>query len=138
MTAFKSREIDRLARAATEARHQAYAPQSHCYVGAAVLLDDGEIAVGCNVENANYSLSLCAERVAAASAVARGDRSWRAIAIASVGGGTPCGACRQFLAEFGRELPVILIDVIDGKRRTKKLSELLPKAFNGSNLTSSA
>lgn len=136
MAELKTRDVDRLVRAATEARDQAYAPHSHFYVGAAILLNDGETAIGCNVENASYSLSLCAERVAASAAVARGYRAWRAIAIASVGGVTPCGACRQFLAEFGNDLPVILTDVIDGKRRIKKLSELLPEAFEGSSLPS--
>ena len=138
MAELKSRDIDRLVRAATEARDHAYAPHSHFYVGAAVLLDDGEIITGCNVENASYSLSLCAERVAASTAVNKGYRTWLAIAIASVGGVTPCGACRQFLAEFGTDLPVIMSDVIDGKRKTKKLSELLPDAFEGSSLPTHA
>ena len=138
MPELKTRDIDRLVRSATEARDQAYAPHSHFYVGAAVLLDDGEIVSGCNVENASYSLSICAERVAASAAVAKGYRAWQAIAIASVGGVTPCGACRQFLSEFGIDLLVIMTDVIDGKRRTKRLSELLPDAFEGSSLPTHA
>lgn len=138
MAELKSRDIDRLVRCASEARDHAYAPHSHFYVGAAVLLDDGEIVSGCNVENASYSLSLCAERVAASAAVTKGYRNWRAIAVASIGGVTPCGACRQFLSEFGIDLPVILTDVIDGKRRIKNLSELLPDAFEGSSLPSHA
>ncbi len=130
----KQHEIDRLIRAATEVRDQAYAPHSHFYVGAALLMADNEIVVGCNVENASYSMCLCAERVAAASAVALGYRSWRAIAIASVGGVMPCGACRQFLSEFGSDITVIVVDVIDGSRRTRKLSQLFPDAFDGSSL----
>ena len=134
MPELKPREIDRLVRAAVEARDQAYAPHSHFYVGASLLLPDGEIVGGCNVENASYSLSICAERGAAAAAVAQGYRSWRGVAIATVGGVTPCGACRQFLAEFGTDVPIILIDVLDNSRRTRKLSQLLPEAFDSSKL----
>tara|TARA_R110002049_G_scaffold27321_2_gene94306 strand:+ start:544690 stop:545127 length:438 start_codon:yes stop_codon:yes gene_type:complete len=134
MSAVKPQDVNRLVRAATEARDQAYAPHSHFYVGAALLTHDGEVIVGCNVENASYSMTLCAERVAAASAVARGYRSWRAIAIASVGGVMPCGACRQFLAEFGLDIPVYVVDVIDGERQTRRLSQLLPDAFDATSL----
>ncbi len=81
-------------------------------------------------------MCLCAERVAASSAVANGYRKWRAIAIASVGGVAPCGACRQFLAEFCIDTMVIMVDIIDGTRRVRKLSQLLPDAFNASQLPS--
>ena len=134
MASLKPQDINQLVRAATEARDQAYAPHSHFYVGAALLMPDGEIVVGCNVENASYSMTLCAERVAAASAVAKGYRSWRAIAIASVGGVMPCGACRQFLAEFDVDIPVYVVDVIDGERQVRKLSQLFPEAFDRSSL----
>ena len=134
----KSEEIGRLIRAATDSRDQAYAPHSHFYVGAALLMPDGKIISGCNVENARYSLTLCAERVAASAAVAAGYRSWRAIAIASLGGVMPCGACRQFLSEFGNDLTVIVVDVIDGTKKTRKLSQLLPDAFDTSSLPSHA
>ena len=137
MPELKSQEIDKLVHAATSARDQAYAPHSHFYVGAALLLEDGSIVAGCNVENASFSLSICAERVAASTAVAAGHRKWRAVAIASVGGVTPCGACRQFLAEFGTDATVILVDVINGTRKIRKLSQLLPEAFDGSSLPSS-
>ena len=136
LTELKSDQIDKLVRLAVDARDQAYAPHSHFYVGAAIMLFDDRILVGCNVENASYSLTLCAERVAAASAVAAGYRHWKAIAIASVGGVPPCGACRQFLAEFELDIPVIMVDVIDGSRRTAQLSKLLPDAFDGSSLPS--
>lgn len=136
MPDLKTREIELLTNAAVDARDQAYAPHSHFYVGAALLMLDGEIITGCNVENASYSLSLCAERTAASAAVTAGHRSWRAVAIASVGGVAPCGACRQFLAEFGIDIDVVLIDVIDGSRRVVKLSRLLPDAFTGSSLPS--
>jgi cytidine deaminase len=135
MAELKSQEIDKLVQAATAARDQAYAPHSHFYVGAAVLLDDGQIVAGCNVENASYSLCLCAERVAAAAAIAAGYRKWRAIAVATVGGASPCGACRQFLAEFGLDVAVIMVDVINGNKRIKTLSQLLPDAFDAANLS---
>lgn len=134
MPELKSQDIDRLVLAAIDARDQAYAPHSHFYVGSALLMHDGEIVVGCNVENASYSLTLCSERVAASTAVARGHRHWQAIAIASVGGVTPCGACRQFLAEFGSDLLIVCVDILDGSRKIKRLSQLLPDAFDGSSL----
>ena len=134
MPELKTIEIDQLVRSAIEARDQAYAPHSHFYVGASLLMDDGELISGCNVENASYSLSICAERSAAATAVSQGYRQWRAVAIASLGGVTPCGACRQFLAEFALNVPVILVDVLDGSRRIINLSKLLPEAFSPSDL----
>lgn len=138
MPELKPQEMERLVRAAIEARDQAYAPHSHFYVGAALMASGGVIVSGCNVENASYSLSLCAERVAASAAVASGHRSWLAMSIASVGGVMPCGACRQFLSEFNGNLTLIMVDVIDGTRTTKKLSQLLPDAFDGSSLPSHA
>jgi cytidine deaminase len=134
MKELNKQQIQTLVHHAIDARDQAYAPHSHFYVGAAVLLDDERVIVGCNVENASYSMTLCAERVAAASAVAAGYRRWCAIAIASVGGVTPCGACRQFLSEFGLDVHVIMVDVLDGSRRIVPLSKLLPDAFDGSSL----
>lgn len=134
MIELKTREIDQLVRAAAEARDQAYAPHSHFYVGAALWLPGGEIVCGCNVENASYSLSLCAERVATSTAVAQGYREFQAIAIASVGGVSPCGACRQFLCEFSGDIQVIMSDVLTGTRQVRRLSQLLPDAFDASSL----
>jgi len=136
MSEQKALEIDKLIQAASEARDHAYAPHSHFYVGAALLMDDGKIVSGCNIENASYSLTICAERVAASTAITAGYRTWRAIAIASVGGAMPCGACRQFLAEFGSDLTVIAADVIDGARQIRRLSQLLPDSFGTANLPS--
>lgn len=133
-TDLKPAEIQRLVRAAIDARDQAYAPYSHFYVGASLLLADGATLAGCNVENGSFSLSICAERVAAAGAIAAGHRRWRAIAIASDGGVPPCGACRQFLAEFGLDISVVLVDVINGSKQVKLLSQLLPDAFDLSSL----
>ena len=133
----KPNDIDRLVRLAVDARDHAYAPHSHFYVGAALLVENNEVVVGCNVENASYSLCMCAERTAAAAAVAQGYRTFRAIAITSVGGVTPCGACRQFLAEFNLDMTIVMADVLDGSRRMRKLRELFPDAFDGSSLPTS-
>lgn len=130
-------DIARLLQAAIAARDHAYAPHSHFYVGAALLMHDGRIIEGCNVENASYSLTQCAERVAVTSSVAAGYRSFWAVAIASIGGAMPCGACRQVLAEFGMDVFVYTIDVIDGDRQVRRLSELLPDAFSTSDIPSS-
>ncbi|MCA9137366.1 MAG: cytidine deaminase [Planctomycetales bacterium] len=134
MIELKTREIDQLIRAASEARDQAYAPHSHFYVGASLWIPGGEIVVGCNVENASYSLSICAERVATATAVTKGYREFHAIAIASVGGVSPCGACRQFLSEFSNDMQIIMTDVLTGARQIRRLSQLLPDAFDASSL----
>ncbi len=122
--------IDSLVRAALDVRMRAYAPYSNFQVGAALLADDGEVFIGCNIENASFSLTLCAERVAAAAAVTAQNSHWRAIAIASKGGVSPCGACRQFLSEFGHDLLVVCVDAQSERRKSFRLSELLPHAFD--------
>lgn len=129
----------RLILAALEAREKAYAPYSNFAVGAALLTDEGEVICGVNVENASYGLTMCAERVAIGAAVARGSQSFSAVAIASEGGVTPCGACRQVLAQFG-DMEVFLIDAtlddpsLDERERIARarkfqLSSLLPESF---------
>jgi cytidine deaminase len=122
--------LQSLVRASLDVRSRAHAPYSHFQVGAALLAEDGEVFVGCNVENASFSLTLCAERVAAVAAVTAQKRHWQAIAIASTGGVSPCGACRQFLAEFGRDLLVICVNAQSKSLRTYQLSDLLPYAFD--------
>lgn len=127
-------ELERLIERAIAIRERAHAPYSGFRVGAAVQDEQGEIFVGCNVENASYSLTLCAERVASAAAVTAGRTRWRAIAVAAEGGAMPCGACRQFLAEFRPDLIVI---AVDASRRTwaeHSLRELLPIAFGRDSL----
>jgi cytidine deaminase len=107
----------------------AYAPYSKFRVGAALLMKDGSVYTGCNVENASYGLSICAERVAIAKAVSAGKRDLRAIAvIAEKSEVTPCGACRQFISEFGTDIDIIYIK--DGHIVVKKIADLLPEAFN--------
>ncbi|HUQ71455.1 MAG TPA: cytidine deaminase [Planctomycetaceae bacterium] len=120
----------RLIEAACAVRLQAYAPFSNFLVGAALLTVDGEIIVGCNVENVSYGLTICAERVAIGTAVASGKREFAAIAIASSIGCTPCGACRQVLSEFCPDLPVYLVNVDGGNTVTElSLAKLLPGRF---------
>lgn len=116
--------------AARQARKHAYAPYSNFPVGAAVLTEDGTVFTGCNVENASYGLTICAERVAATSAVAAGYRRFTRIALSLSGGGTPCGACRQVLAQFCDDMPVLIDDAdqTDVVRETT-ISQLLPERF---------
>jgi cytidine deaminase len=114
---------------ALAARARAYAPYSQFAVGAALACDDGTVFVGVNVENASYGLTMCAERSAVFAAVASGRTAYRAIAIAGPPGVTtpPCGACRQVLAEFDRELRV-LYTTVDGHESTT-VAALLPATF---------
>jgi cytidine deaminase len=123
---------DPLIDAAIAARTNAHAPYSGYAVGAAVMTRSGRIYAGCNVENASYGLTLCAERSAIAQMVASGERDPIAVVVVTRGPkpGTPCGMCRQTLAEFAEDLDVML--VVEGApslRRTLRLSELLPEAF---------
>ena len=109
----------RLITAAQAARRNAYAPYSHFTVGAALLAQDGTIYTGCNVENASYGLSICAERNAVFHAVASGTRDFLAVAVATENGVTPCGACRQVLAEFNPQMTVLLVDAAGQHTRDK-------------------
>jgi len=121
---------DALVEAAWEARKMAYAPYSNFAVGAALLGTDGRIFLGCNVENISYGLTNCAERVALGSAVAAGVRCFRAVAVVADTRVviSPCGACRQVLAEFG--VPRVILANRDG-RLEFTLDELLPRAAAG-------
>lgn len=128
-------QIDDLVAAATRVREQAHAPYSGFRVGAAVLTTNGGIFTGCNIENASYGLSVCAERNAIAAAVAAGHPDIEAVAVvtSSSPAASPCGACRQVLAEFG-DYPVILAD-LDGDQRATSVLELLPLPFLPETLT---
>ena len=111
-------------------RDSAYAPYSEFLVGAAVLTDDGSIFVGCNVENASYGLAICAEQNAITSAVAEGKQKFIAIAVAATPLASPCGACRQFIFEFGDDIQVISVDATEPTSRQQWTSkELLPSGF---------
>lgn len=124
-----------LRNAAAEVRERAYAPYSGFSVGAALLGEDGRVFVGANVENASYGLSLCAERSALARAVADGVRTFAAIAIVAPGPDpvSPCGMCRQVLAELPPSFPVRCFTP-DGKVLETSVKALLPHAFGPSTL----
>ena len=113
---------------AIEAAKQAYIPYSNYPVGAALLTTDGKIYRGCNVENAAYGCTICAERTAILKAVSEGDREFEAIAVVTNNGGSPCGPCRQVMREFAPELTVIIAD-IQGNARVCTLVDLLPDSF---------
>jgi cytidine deaminase len=117
--------------AALLARERAYAPYSDYLVGAALLTSGGGVVTGCNVENATYGAACCAERTAVFSAVAAGHTSFRAIAVATGGAepGTPCGICRQVLAEFSEGALEVLCFTDRGAEAHFMLSDLLPHAF---------
>jgi cytidine deaminase len=118
---------------ATDARTRAYAPYSQYAVGAALLTASGRVYTGCNVENASYGLTICAERTAAVKAVCDGQREFVAIAVVTDNGQAPCGACRQVLSEFGPEMRV-LVAAADGRYRDTSLPDLLPDHFGPSQL----
>jgi len=124
-------EIKKMLRLAAEAREKAYVPYSHFRVGACLKTDSGAYYLGCNIENAGYTPTNCAERTAMFKAVYEGERSFEAIAIISDGLNyiAPCGVCRQVLAEFCKpDMPVICADR-DGNYVVRELGELLPMAF---------
>ncbi|HOG59254.1 MAG TPA: cytidine deaminase [Anaerolineaceae bacterium] len=125
-----TRVKEELIRKANEAREQAYAPYSRYQVGAAVLTADGQVFTGCNIENAAFPSSLCAERVAIFKAVSEGHRQLRAIAVVTSNGGSPCGGCRQVMREFGgKQLIVLIADGSGTLLEELTLEELLPRSF---------
>jgi cytidine deaminase len=123
--------LDRLVEAASSARINAYAPYSRYPVGAALLSCDNRVFVGCNVENASLGLTVCAERNAVAAAVADGATDFQALVVMTETSppATPCGACRQVLAEFG-DLEIVLANTA-GERRSTSIAELLRDPFRG-------
>ena len=131
-------EIDwvELRRAATAAMRRAYAPYSRFPVGAAGLVADGRVVTGCNVENASYGLTVCAERVALWKAVSEGEREFVAVAVVSASEhpASPCGACRQLLWEFCGDIEVIIAN-LRGVRESHRLSQLFPHPFDRTFLT---
>lgn len=124
---------DPLEAAALAARENAHAPYSEFRVGAAIEDAGGRVHTGCNIENATYGLTLCAERVAVFKAISEGAREFRRIAIAADTDTLtpPCGACRQILWEFCGDIEIVLVNR-RGKREVLRLKELLPRAFDAS------
>jgi len=127
--------MDPLCQAALTARENAHAPFSNFKVGAALEGNDGRIHTGCNVENATYGLTMCAERVAVFKAVSEGARGFRRIAVAAdaVTPAPPCGSCRQILWEFCGDIEVILVN-LEGKTESFRLREVFPRPFDASYL----
>ena len=118
--------------AAIKARLNAYAPYSNYLVGAALLMSDGRIVTGCNVENASYGLSMCAERSAVFAAVGVGSRTIHACVVVTADGGTPCGACRQVLSEFHDDdhpMQIIAVTLDGAITMNNWLRDLLPSGF---------
>jgi cytidine deaminase len=128
-------EKDLLIEAAKQARENAHAPYSNFRVGAALRSTSGRIFGGCNVENATYGLTMCAERVAIFKAVSEGERGFSAIAVVTDTEvlTPPCGACRQLIWEFCGDIPVSLAN-LKGKIELVQMKELFPKPFDDSNL----
>jgi cytidine deaminase len=125
--------VDPLIEAALAARENAHAPFSHFQVGAALEDSAGRIHTGCNVENASYGLTLCAERVAVFKAVSEGLRKFRRVAVVADTDTLtpPCGACRQILWEFCGDVELVLSN-LHGKTETLRLKDLLPRPFDAS------
>lgn len=122
---------DILITAAMKARNNAYAPYSHFKVGAALMTDSNEIYTGCNIENSSYSLTCCAERVAIFKAVSEGHTSFQAMAIIGESKQviSPCGACRQVMAQFFKQdVPIFLMNLTGNIEKTN-IVQLLPGAF---------
>jgi cytidine deaminase len=123
-----------LIQAASDARQWAYAPYSNYPVGAALLTASGRVYDGVNVESAAYPTTMCAERVAIYKAVSEGERNFVALAVVTANGGSPCGSCRQVLAEFGLDTQVIIADAQGKIVREMTVGELLPRAFRSEDL----
>ncbi len=120
---------------ANEARRRAYAPYSNHYVGAALRTKSGRVFTGCNIENAAYPTGTCAERVAVFKAVSEGEREFEVIAVVTPNGGSPCGACRQVLAEFGLDTIVLIANGKGELLQETTVRGLLPGAFTSEDLS---
>jgi len=123
-----------LVQAALAAQKNAYAPYSRYPVGAALLTETGRTVTGVNVENAAYPTGMCAERTAVFKAVSEGERRFRAVAVVTRNGGTPCGACRQVLSEFGLDTAVLIADESGRIREETTVRALLPASFGPGDL----
>lgn len=123
-----------LVQEANKARRFAYTPYSRYPVGAALLTRNGKIVCGVNIDNAAYPATICAERVAVFKAVSEGHRSFLAIAVVTRDGGSPCGGCRQVLAEFGMDTAIIIANESGEILDEMKVSDLLPRAFGSGSL----
>ncbi|MBE3591772.1 MAG: cytidine deaminase [Thermoanaerobacter sp.] len=130
------KDYEKLIDLAKEARERAYVPYSHFKVGACVLTENGKIYQGCNIENASYGLTNCAERTALFNAYANGERKLKAIAVVADTEGpvSPCGACRQVMMELGGEDMVVILSNMKGDYAVVTVKDLLPGAFTSKDL----
>jgi cytidine deaminase len=128
--------MDPLSEAAFRAREHAHAPYSNFKVGAALEDDSGRVHTGCNIENATYGLTVCAERVAVFKAVSEGARKFRRLAVATGAASLtpPCGACRQILWEFCGDIEIVLVNT-SGKSESLRLATLFPRPFDVSSIS---
>ncbi|MCB6514069.1 cytidine deaminase [Veillonella atypica] len=128
-------EIQKLMDCAIKARENAYSPYSHFAVGAALLCEDGTLYEGCNIENASYGLTNCAERTAIFKAVSEGHIKFKVLAVVADTEGpcAPCGACRQVMAEF--KIPLIIMGNLMGNIKIVTIEELLPFSFSECDVT---
>lgn len=126
--------VERLMQIAIDATEHAYIPYSEYPVGAALRAVDGVVFSGCNIENAAYPSTICAERVALAKAVSEGRRAFDLLVVVTRDGGSPCGTCRQMLYEFAPDLRVVFGDMNGQVMFDGPLSDLLPYGFGPSNL----
>ena len=134
MTTLTNKERQSLIDLANESRQRSYAPYSDYPVGAALRAKSGRVFTGVNIENAAYPTGMCAERVAVFKAVSEGEREFEVIAVVTNNGGSPCGACRQVLAEFGLETIVLIADGTGKLVKETSVAELLPEAFTPKDL----
>ena len=134
MTTFTDQEHRVLIDLANEARRRAYAPYSSYQVGAALRTRSGRIFTGCNIENAAYPTSICAERVVIFKAVSEGEIEFEVLAVVTSNGGAPCGGCRQVMAEFGLDMLVLIADGEGRLVQETTVAGLLPGAFTPKDL----
>ena len=127
-------DYKQLISAAIEARRRAYAPYSNYPVGAALRTVSGRVYTGVNIENAAYPTTICAERVAIFKAVSDGERDFEVITVVTDNGGSPCGSCRQVMAEFGLGTVVLIADGAGSLQKITTVRELLPEAFGPDHL----
>ncbi len=134
MTKLTSETRQALIDIGNEARRRAYVPYSNYRVGAALRGKSGKIYTGVNIENAAYPVTVCAERTAVFKAVSEGEREFDAISVVTDNGGSPCGSCRQVLAEFGLDIVVYIADGDGNLVQETSVRELLPGAFTPEHL----
>jgi len=134
MTTFTDQERRVLIDLANEASRRAYAPYSNYQVGAALRTRSGRIFTGCNIENAAYPTSMCAERVVIFKAVSEGEKEFEVLAVVTSNGGAPCGGCRQVMAEFGLDMLVLIADGEGRLVQETTVAGLLPGAFTPKDL----